>query len=153
MASGVRAKVHVVLLVEDNADLRELYGNAMRDAGLLVDEVVTVTEAIALAERLRPDVVVLDRHLPDGDGWDVARALKASASESMRRVPIIAFTSHNQRADVEGALVAGCDAFVEKGCAPDSLVRHVRGMLGLPLVATDVYPTHAARRSRGPLVS
>lgn len=142
-----------MLLVEDNADLRELYGNAMRDAGLLVDEVVTVTEAIALAERLRPDVVVLDRHLPDGDGWDVARALKASASESMRRVPIIAFTSHNQRADVEGALVAGCDAFVEKGCAPDSLVRHVRGMLGLPLVATDVYPTHAARRSRGPLVS
>jgi len=153
MASGVRTKVYVVLLVEDNADLRDLYGNVMRDAGLLVDEVVTVMEAIELAERLHPDIVVLDRHLPDGDGWDVARALKASASEALRRVPIIAFTSHNERADVEGALVAGCDAFVEKGCPPASLVRHVRGMLGLPLEAADVYPTHAARRSRGSLVS
>src|SRR3954454_20030628 len=131
--SGVRTKAHVVLLVEDNADLRDLYGNAMRDAGLLVDEVVTVTEAIQLAERLRPDIVVLDRHLPDGDGWDVARALKASASDAIRRAPIIAFTSQNEGADVESALVAGCDAFVEKGCAPDSLVRHVRGMLDLPL--------------------
>ncbi len=85
MTSGVRRKVHVVLLVEDNADLRELYGNAMRDAGLLVDEVVTVTEAIELAERLRPDIVVLDRRLPDGDGWDVARALKASETTRAAR--------------------------------------------------------------------
>jgi CheY-like chemotaxis protein len=153
MESGVRAKVCVVLLVEDNADVRELYGNAMRDAGLMVDEVVTVTEAIELAERLRPDIVVLDRRLPDGDGWNVARALKASTSEAMRRIPIVAFTSHNQRADVEGALIAGCDAFVEKGCSPDSLVRHVRGMLGLPLEIVDVYPTHVARRSRDSLVS
>lgn len=144
----------MVLLVEDNADLRELYGNAMRDAGLHVDEVVTVTEAIELAERLRPDIVVLDRRLPDGDGWNVARALRASTSEAMRRVPIVAFTSYNQRADVEGALIAGCDAFVEKGCPPDSLVSHVRGMLGLPLEIADAYPTHgAARRSRGSLAS
>jgi DNA-binding response OmpR family regulator len=153
MSSGVRTKVHVVLLVEDDADLLELYGNAMRDAGLLVDEVVTVAEAIVMAERLRPDIVVLDRRLPDGDGWNVARALKASASETTRRVPIIAFTSHRERADVEGALVAGCDAFLEKGCAPEALIRHVRGMLGLPLVNTDVYPTHAAGRSRRSLVS
>ena len=89
-----------MLLVEDNADFRDLYGNAMREAGLLVDEVVTVTEAIELAERLRPDIIVLDRHLPDGDGWDVARALKASASEATRHAPIIAFTSHKQRADI-----------------------------------------------------
>lgn len=153
MPSGVRTKVHVVLLVEDDADLRELYGNAMRDAGLLVDEVVTVTEAIEVAERLRPDIVVLDRRLPDGDGWDVARALKASTSEVVRRTPIIAFTSHKQRADVESALVAGCDAFVEKGCAPNSLVRHVRGMLDLPLDGGDVYPTHLAGRRRAPLTS
>lgn len=131
MTSGVRSKVHIVLLVEDNVDLRELYSGALRDAGLVVDEVGTVTEAIELAGTLRPDIVVLDRRLPDGDGWDVARALKASPS--MNHVPIIGFTSHNQRADVESALVAGCDSFFEKGSTPASLVRHVRGMLGLPL--------------------
>jgi DNA-binding response OmpR family regulator len=131
MTSGVRSKVYVVLLVEDNEDFRELYGGAMRDAGLLVDELVTVSEALLLAEQLRPDIIVLDRRLPDGDGWDVARALKGS--KTMSHVPIIGFTSHHQRADVESALVAGCDSFFEKGSPPESLVRHVRGMLGLPL--------------------
>lgn len=146
MQSGVRAKLYVVLLVEDNADFRELYGNAMRASGLLVDEVVTTSEAIELAGRLRPDIVVLDRRLPDGDGWNVARALKADATT--REIPIVAFTSHRERADVEGALVAGCDAFVEKGCAPDSLVRHVRGMLGLPLDVVDPHAATAARSRR-----
>lgn len=140
MTSGVRSKLYVVLLVEDNADLRELYGNALRSAGFLVDEVVTVSEAIALAGRLRPDIVVLDRRLPDGDGWHVARALKAG--DLTRDVPIVAFTSHRERSDVEGALVAGCDAFVEKGCAPSALVRHVQGMLDLPLA-----PMHERRRA------
>jgi DNA-binding response OmpR family regulator len=149
--SGVRSKVHVVLLVEDNADLRELYGNAMRASGLLVDEVVTVTEAIALAERLSPDLVLLDRHLPDGDGWDVARALKAN--EATRTVPIVAFTSHRERSDVEGALVAGCDAFLEKGCSPDSLVRHVRGMLGLPLDGKDEHAVMVTARTRRGVLS
>jgi two-component system cell cycle response regulator DivK len=151
MTSGVRSKMCVVLLVEDNADLRELYGNAMRDAGLLVDEVVTVSEAIELAPRLRPDIIVLDRRLPDGDGWDVARAVKAN--ESTCHVPIVAFTSHRERADVEGALVAGCDAFVEKGCSPHALVRHVRGMLGLPLEEIDRHAATAARARRSALPS
>jgi DNA-binding response OmpR family regulator len=132
MTSGVRSKLHVVLLVEDNLDVRELYAGAMREAGLVVHEVSTVAAAIEVAGDLRPDIVVLDRRLPDGDGWDVARAFKASPS--MKLVPIIAFTSHTQRADVEGALVAGCDSFFDKGSSPDALVRHVRGMLGLPLV-------------------
>lgn len=146
MESGVRSKVHVVLLVEDNDDLRALYGSAMREAGFVVDEVVTVSAAIETAARLRPDLVVLDRRLPDGDGWDFARSMKAKVET--KDVPIVAFTSHNERADVEVALVAGCDAFVEKGCAPDALVRHVRGMLDLPLDDVDPYAVTIARRRR-----
>jgi CheY-like chemotaxis protein len=147
LSSGLRSKVHVVLLVEDNADLRELYGNALRESGILVNEVVTVSEAIAIGERLRPDLVLLDRGLPDGDGWDVARALKAS--EGTRHIPIVAFTSHRERSDVEGALVAGCDAFLEKGCSADSLVRHVRGMLGMPLDGRDAHAVMVTARAAG----
>jgi CheY-like chemotaxis protein len=135
--SCVRSKVHVVLLVEDNADLRLLYADAMRDSGLIVQEAATVAEALtALAAAHPPGLVVLDRRLPDGDGWDVARALKAD--EATSQVPIVGFTSHGGRSDVEGALVAGCDAFLEKGCAPEALVRHVRGMLALPLDGNDL---------------
>lgn len=146
MVSGVRAKVHLVLLVEDHPDLRELYGNALRESGLVVDECVTVSEALEMASRIRPDLVVLDRNLPDGDGWNVARAIKASADT--KHASIVAFTAHKQRADVEVALVAGCDVFLEKGCAPDVLVRHVRGLLDLPLEGVDPYAVTVARGRR-----
>ena len=132
---GLRAR-SIVLLVEDDSDVRALYGNALRDAGLCVDEVVTVREALEMSGRLRPHLVILDRDLPDGEGWEVARKLKES--EATRDIPIIAFTAHQQRGDVESALVAGCDAFIAKPCAPETLVRHVRSMLGIELAGQAV---------------
>jgi CheY-like chemotaxis protein len=129
--SGHRPKARIVLFVEDHVDLREVHSFALRDAGLFVAEVTSVAEAMEVAPRLRPDLVVLDRHLADGDGWDVARALKAAAET--RHAQILAFTSSRGRDDVEAALVAGCDAFVEKPCMPEQLVRFSLGMLGLPL--------------------
>ena len=144
-SSGTRSTVHV-LLVEDNADLRALYGEALRASGLIVDEVESVEGALRFAARLPPDLVLLDRGLPDGDGWRVARSLKAD--EATRHVPIVAFTSHRERADVEVALVAGCDAFLEKGCSTEALVRHVRGMLGLPLDTVDEHAVLITARTR-----
>jgi two-component system cell cycle response regulator DivK len=121
----------VVLFVEDNAEFRELYSLALRDAGLFVAEVTSVMEAVEMAPRLRPDLVILDRYLTDGDGWDVARAIKSAADT--KEAQIIGFTASRGRGDVEGALVAGCDAFLEKPCKPEQLVRFALGILGLPL--------------------
>lgn len=129
--SGLRPKARIVLFVEDQADLREIYAVALRDAGLFVAEVASVSEAIEMAPRLAPDLVVLDRYLADGDGWDVARALKASSIT--KAAAILGFTASKGRGDVEGALVAGCDAFLEKPCTPEQLVRLALGMLDLPL--------------------
>jgi two-component system, cell cycle response regulator DivK len=129
--SGYRPKARVVLFVEDHADLRDLHSFALREAGLFVAEVSSVSEGIEMAARLRPDLVILDRYLADGDGWDVARAVKASADT--KHAQILGFTASRGRGDVEGALVAGCDAFVEKPCMPDQLVRFALGLLGLPL--------------------
>lgn len=151
MRTGVRSRIRAVLLVVANADLRKLHGNAMRESGLFVHEAATVREALACAEDLRPDLVVLARHLPDGDGWKVARAFKAS--ERMRRVPIVAFTPHRERSDIEGALVAGCDAFLDQACTPDSLVRHVRGMLDMPLDITDAHAVMVTARARRGMAS
>ena len=128
-ASGFRTRARIVLFVEDNADLREMYSQALRDGGLYVAQVATVEEAILVASRLRPDVVVLDRGLHDGDGWDVARALKNTAAT--KEAQILAFTACGGRDDVERALVAGCDAFLEKPCTPDQLVRMAVAMSDL----------------------
>lgn len=152
----------LVLFVDDDPEVRALYAGALRDAGLLVDEGATADEALATAPSLHPDVIVLDRHLPDGDGWEVARKLKGLPS--LRDVPILGFTgSDGQRAEV---LIAGCDVFIPKPCAPDMLVRYVFGMIGLdveeppsshlrmpdaPAAATLTLPSAAgtARPSRG----
>jgi two-component system, OmpR family, KDP operon response regulator KdpE len=129
--SGFRPKARIVLFVEDNADLRDLYSIALRDAGLFVAEVTSVMEAVEMAPRLRPDLVVLDRYLADGDGWEVARSIKGGIDT--KHAQILGFTASRGRGDVENALVAGCDAFVEKGCTPEQLVRFSLGLLGLPL--------------------
>ena len=130
-SSGVRSKAKLVLFVEDNADAREASSLALRAAGLLVDDVATLEEAIAIAPRLVPDIIIMDRHLPDGDGWDAARHIKSLPA--LKDVPIIGFTANlHGRADVENALVAGCDIFLEKPCFPSVLVRHVLGLLDLP---------------------
>ena len=129
--SGFRPKARIVLFVEDYADLRELFSCALRAQGLYVAETQSVIEAVDLAPRLRPDLVVLDRYLVDGDGWDVARAIKGSPVT--KHAQILGLTASNGRGDVEGALVAGCDAFLEKPCTTEQLVRFSLGLLGLPL--------------------
>lgn len=142
--SGYRTKTRIVLFAEDNADVRELYALAMRNAGLAVVEVTSVAEAMQIAPRLCADLVILDRHLSDGDGWDVARAVKASPIT--KHASIIGFTASKGRGDVEGALVAGCDAFVEKPCTPEQLVRLALGLLELPLPEDEDAPSTIIRK-------
>lgn len=73
-------------------------------------------DSLAAAERAiareRPALIVLDLHLPDGDGLDLARRLKASPETE--QCPILACTAGAMKGDQERALAAGCDAYVSK---------------------------------------
>ena len=120
-----------MVLAEGDPDLRALHGNALRASGLVVEEASNAREAMLIAQAGRAALIVLDRHLPDGDGWNVARALKSGVDS--KGITVVGLAWHRERADVESALIAGCDAFLEKSCTPDALVRYVRGMLDLPL--------------------
>jgi DNA-binding response OmpR family regulator len=125
-----------VLLVDDDPLMRAICRVALEADGFVVDEAESVAEAFAEAERGAPDLVVLDRHLGTEDGWDVARRLKRRGRRA-RAAIILGFSAHRGQGDVDSALVAGCDAFLEKPCAPALLVSHVRGLLGLPLAPTE----------------
>src|SRR5581483_11697946 len=67
----------VVLLVEDNDDARRVYGLILRHYGYAVDETDNGTDAVELARRIRPDLVLMDIGLPGIDGWEASRLLKA----------------------------------------------------------------------------
>lgn len=129
--STTRPRVRVVMFVERRPAMRTCYATALRESGFLVDEIASLEEALELAPRLRPDAIILSRELRGGDGWDVARKLKST--DTMRATQIIAFSSYAERADMERALVAGCDSFVETPCEPRMLVRHVKGLLDMDL--------------------
>lgn len=133
--STTRPRVRVVMFVERRPAMRACYATALRESGFLVDEVASLTEALELAPRVRPDAIILSRELRGGDSWDVARKLKAV--DSTRNTQIVAFSSYSERADMERALVAGCDSFVETPCDPRVLVRHVRGLLDMDLDEDD----------------
>jgi CheY-like chemotaxis protein len=98
-----------LLLVEDNEMNRDMLSRRLKRRGHEVAMAVDGAEGLALAERERPDAILLDMSLPVVDGWEVARRLKAN--EATRGIPIIALTAHAMAGDRERALEAGCDDY------------------------------------------
>jgi len=118
----------IVLLVDDYPDAREMYSEYLGFAGYDVVEATSGSEAIEKAERLQPDIILMDLSLPGMDGWEATRRLK-SASRT-RTIPVVALTGHALAGHSDQAKRAGCDAFVTKPCLPDALVAEIRRVLG-----------------------
>ena len=105
-----------LLLIEDNEKNRYLATFLLEERGCKVVHAPDGPRGIALAEAVRPELIVLDVQLPDMDGHAVARALRNL--EYTRTVPIIAVTSLAMVGDREKALAAGCDGYIEKPIDP-----------------------------------
>ena len=117
----------LVLLVDDYADAREMYGFYLTRRGYRVEEAADGHEALAKAHGLTPDIILMDLALPRMDGWEATRRLKRD--ERTRHIPVVALTGHALAGHAEGARQAGCDAFVTKPCLPDALVMEIRRVL------------------------
>ena len=113
-----------VLLVEDDPTVREVAGDYLRSAGLVVDEAQDGFAALRAAERTPPDLVVLDRMLPGIDGLEVARRLRET-----RHVPIIMLTALGSTDDRIDGLEAGADDYLAKPFSPRELVLRVQSIL------------------------
>src|SRR5437763_4102025 len=96
-----------VLLVEDYADAREMYTEYLEHAGYEVLAASDGAQALAQAAAVAPDVVVLDFALPDIDGFEVARRLRAEATTS--GIPIIMFSAHDPAEFGMRATDGSCD--------------------------------------------
>lgn len=116
------------LLIEDNPQNRYLVVFLLEAHGFAVAEAVTGLAGIARAEREPFDIILLDVQLPEMNGYDVARALRAIPA--LAAVPIVAVTSYAMVGDREAAIAAGCDGYIEKPIDPVSFVQQVRTYLG-----------------------
>ena len=124
--SGERARP-LILIVEDQSELRALYAQHLTMSGFDVIETANGAEAITFTTAQFPDVVLMDLSLPVVDGWEATRRLKADSRTA--HIPVVALTAHDGSGELERATSAGCDWFVPKPCPPDSLITEVRRVL------------------------
>jgi two-component system cell cycle response regulator DivK len=117
----------LVLLVEDQSDLRQLYAQELAFSGFDVIEAENGADAIARTSTAVPDVVLMDLSLPVVDGWEATRRLKNDSRTA--HIPIVALTAHDGSGELQRATRAGCDWFVPKPCPPDALITEVRRVL------------------------
>jgi two-component system KDP operon response regulator KdpE len=113
-----------VLVVEDEADIRRFVRMALEAEGHEVHESDGVQRALIDAGTRRPDLVVLDLGLPDGDGVDVVRGLRAWSA-----VPVIVLSARTAEADKIAALDAGADDYLVKPFGTGELLARVRAQL------------------------
>jgi CheY-like chemotaxis protein len=114
-----------VLIVEDNADAREMLGTALSSAGHEVREADTGTAALDAAATFRPDVGLIDIGLPGVDGYEVARRLRAT--DEGKRMLLVALTGYGQPEDRRRARAAGFDAHLTKPVLPEQLAEVLTG--------------------------
>jgi two-component system cell cycle response regulator DivK len=90
-------------------------------------EAVTGEEGVRFAETHRPDLILMDIQLPDFDGYEATRKIKAIPALSS--IPIIAVTSYALSGDDIKAFEAGCDAYVSKPFSPRALLKKIKEFL------------------------
>lgn len=101
-----------ILYIEDNPDNSLLVQRALTARGYEVLWAANGASGLEQAEAHPPDLILLDINLPDIDGYEVARRLRAH--DGLRAVPIMAITANALKGDAEKALAAGCDAYIAK---------------------------------------
>ena len=112
-----------VLIVEDNPLHAKLAAAVLTNAGYSVSLADTAAEGVRLAIERKPALIIMDIKLPDGNGLDVVRKLKANDATSA--IPVIAVTSYLDAQPTNEALAAGCAGFIAKPYHYTELIEYV----------------------------
>ena len=116
-----------ILVVEDDDDIMELISYNLKREGYSVVKAASGEEAVKQAQSASPDIVLLDLMLPEMDGLEVCRRLKADAKT--KNVPVIMVTAKGEESDVVAGLELGAEDYVVKPFRPKELVARVRAVL------------------------
>jgi signal transduction histidine kinase/ActR/RegA family two-component response regulator len=120
-----------ILVIDDEREVRDLVEAILADAGAIVATAGTVGEALGAIERFRPEVIVSDVSMPDGDGYALIRRIRSHGAARGGHVPAVALTTHARSEDRIRALAAGYNTHVTKPVEPGELVAVVASLRGL----------------------
>jgi CheY-like chemotaxis protein len=116
-----------ILIIEDYPDNRDITELILAGAGHTVTSASDGLRGLYLAARDQPDLILMDLALPQLDGWQATRRLKAYPLT--RHIPVVAVTAHVRQSDVARAAAAGCVAVVTKPFEIDTLLQTVATVL------------------------
>jgi PAS domain S-box-containing protein len=110
-----------ILVVEDNAINQRVAVLALESLGCRADLAANGAEAVAMAQRLPYDLVLMDCEMPEMDGFEAARAIRRGEAGGERRLPIVAMTARAGQGDRERCLQSGMDDFLSKPVSPQQI--------------------------------
>jgi DNA-binding response OmpR family regulator len=122
------ASAPLVLVAEDDEDIRSLVSFRLQRAGYRVVEAADGEHALELAFERLPDLAVLDVMMPKLDGYELTRRLRSD--ERTTRLPVILLTARAQETDVQQGFAAGADDYIRKPFSALELTERVEAVLG-----------------------
>jgi two-component system, cell cycle response regulator DivK len=113
-----------ILVVEDQPDNRQIIRDMLAGTDYEITEAEDGEQALAAVAKQRPQLILMSVQLPNMDGYEVVRQIKADTA--LRSIPIIAITSHALNGEKQTARAAGCDDYVPEPYSPRQLLAKIR---------------------------
>ena len=113
-----------ILYVEDNDDNVYMLRKRLTRAGFTVVIATDGVQGVAMAGSERPDLIIMDLTLPDMDGWEATRRIKADPATT--HIPIVALTANAMTGDREKCIAAGASDYITKPVDVDQLISLLR---------------------------
>jgi CheY-like chemotaxis protein len=116
-----------VLLVDDNRDMRELLRVHINLMGFVAITAKDGKDAVEVATTDKPDLIVMDIMMPEMDGWEATRILRADPET--REIPILVMTALSQRINLQKCLEAGCNEYIVKPFTWNELQTRIKALV------------------------
>jgi len=117
----------VILVAEDERDIRDLIVFSLQFSGFEVVQAVNGEEAVKKAKDIRPDLILLDVRMPKMTGYEACKALKAN--KNTKDIPIVFLSAKGQETEISTGLDLGAEDYFLKPFAPDELPKRVNEIL------------------------
>jgi CheY-like chemotaxis protein len=116
-----------ILIAEDERDIRDLVAFTLRFAGHEVFTASNGEEAVEMAPKVNPDLILMDVRMPRMTGYEACKAMKADPD--FKDIPIVFLSAKGQENEIQQGLEAGAEKYLLKPFAPDQLTAQVKEIL------------------------
>ena len=121
-------KVKTILLIEDDPFLIDIYTTKLKESGFKVEVATNGEEGIIKAQETKPNLIVLDIVLPQIDGWEILKEIKANPN--LKKIPVVILSNLGQKSEVEKGIKLGAVKYLIKAhFTPSEVIEEIKAIL------------------------